>query len=369
MPYPPRSYLKDTHPQLREQFVECITSPELSFDDLGSGVSKKCKWRCSKSTCEHAHEWTASILNRTSHGSGCPFCAHQPRQVCRCYSLGKKYPKLLAEYCLSNERDPFTIPCGSSIKVQWKCSTCAYIWEAAPSTRTSRTQPSNCPACARSVPSAVTNLGVCFPEIAKEFHSTKNAPLTTKTIMPSTKTIIWWFCAKHNYEWQAAVGARTAGNSPGCKYCKESSLEYYMRLVLEKLINMKAIQGFIYDTRLGIDTRLRGDFVLTLLDNRKLVIEMDGPQHFSAIRFGSQSLGLAHEGLQTNRERDQRKKDWCRENNYHLLRIAYTMPKNEYEKTVFGFLAFCQECPEDDSRFAMLHTPHKNQTCDMELDS
>jgi len=370
MPQPAKSYLKDTHPHLREEFVECIhpkTNRSIPFDELTTQANWRCKWKCMKAPCNCPHIWVTSVSNRTyKQGKNCPHCAHILTYVCRCESFGTKFPELLKEYDPSNERDPFTLARVSNLKVKWQCSTCAHKWQAKIANRTVLNR--NCPACAHQVPTETTCLATRFPEIAKEFHPTKNAPLTAKTVMPATHKKVWWFCAKHNVDWQASVANRTIGNSPGCSRCNESSLEYYMRMVLEKLLEERVFLNIIFNTRLGNDTRLRGDFVITLLNNRKLVLEMDGPQHFVPVCYRSKDPEKANECLQITQERDQRKREWCDENKYHLLRIAHTVPQNEWKKTLLGFLAFCAECPDDESRFAMIHTPRKNQTCDMELD-
>jgi len=369
MPQLAKSYLKDTHPHLREQFVECIhpkTKRSIPFDELTTQAGWRCKWQCLKSICGCPHISISSVNNR-AQGKGCPHCARILTYVCRCESFGTKFPELLKEYDPSNERDPFTLAPGSNIRVQWKCFKCAYVWKTKVNNRTGSNK-RNCPACTHQVPTETTCLAARFPEIAKEFHPTKNAPLTTRTVMPATYKKVWWFCEKHNYDWQASVVNRTVGNSPGCVKCNESSLEYYMRLILEPLLEERAFLNIIFNTRLGNDTRLRGDFVITLLNNRKLVLEMDGQQHFMPVSYHSNDPEKANACLQITQERDQRKREWCEENKFHLLRIAYTVPQNEWKKTLLGFMAFCQECPDDEVRFAMLHTPRKNQTCDMELD-
>lgn len=369
MPRQAKSYLKDTHPHLREEFVECIhpkTKRSIPFDDLTTQANFRCTWQCMKGPCGCSHIWITSVSNRTyKQGKNCPHCAHKLTYVCRCESFGTKFPELLKEYDPSNERDPFTLAPVSNIRVQWQCFKCAYVWQTTVGNRTCLKR--NCPACAHYVPSETRNLEVCFPEIAKEFHSTKNAPLTAKTVMPGTHKIVWWHCTKHNFDWQASVANRTVGNSPGCVKCNESSLEYYMRLVLEKLLEQKVMLDLTFNTRLG-DTRFRGDFVITMLNHRKLVLEMDGPQHFLPTYFRSSDPEKANECLQKTQDLDRRKREWCEANKHHLLRIAYTVPQKEWEKTVLGFMAFCAECPDTESRFAMIHTPRKNQTCDMELD-
>ena len=54
------------------------------------------------------------------------------------------------------------------------------------------------------------------PELLRQWHPAKNAPLTPTGITYGSKRSVWWKCEK-GYEWQAAVYTRTAGS--GCPYC------------------------------------------------------------------------------------------------------------------------------------------------------
>ena len=54
------------------------------------------------------------------------------------------------------------------------------------------------------------------PELAKEWHPTKNGALTAADITFGSKQIVWWKCAL-GHEWQATVNQRRGGR--GCPYC------------------------------------------------------------------------------------------------------------------------------------------------------
>ena len=44
------------------------------------------------------------------------------------------------------------------------------------------------------------NLNVLYPKVAKEWHPTKNKPLTPKNITSGNKKKVWWKCSKnHEY--------------------------------------------------------------------------------------------------------------------------------------------------------------------------
>lgn len=54
------------------------------------------------------------------------------------------------------------------------------------------------------------------PDLAAQWHPTKNAPLTARQVTVGSHHMAWWICEK-GHEWQAAVKTRAGGT--GCPYC------------------------------------------------------------------------------------------------------------------------------------------------------
>ncbi|HSN23256.1 MAG TPA: zinc-ribbon domain-containing protein, partial [Methylomicrobium sp.] len=52
------------------------------------------------------------------------------------------------------------------------------------------------------------NLYVLRPDLAKEWHPTKNGNLGPKDVTPGSAKKIWWLCEKGHW-WQASVRCRT----------------------------------------------------------------------------------------------------------------------------------------------------------------
>ena len=63
------------------------------------------------------------------------------------------------------------------------------------------------------------NLAVCNPQLAKEWHPTKNGSLTPKDVTPHSHKTVWWKCSKNKKHpsWPATINHRS--NSKGCPYC------------------------------------------------------------------------------------------------------------------------------------------------------
>ena len=52
------------------------------------------------------------------------------------------------------------------------------------------------------------NLAALYPDIAKEWHPTKNGALTPKNMHTGSGEKIWWKCSK-NHSWQKTIKNRT----------------------------------------------------------------------------------------------------------------------------------------------------------------
>jgi hypothetical protein len=70
-----------------------------------------------------------------------------------------------------------------------------------------------------------------FPEIAKEWHPTKNGKLTPSVVIAGGNKKVWWLCTKgHSYE--SSIYSRVGKQKSGCTYCagkkvsKDNSLQF-----------------------------------------------------------------------------------------------------------------------------------------------
>ena len=55
-----------------------------------------------------------------------------------------------------------------------------------------------------------------YPDLAKEWHPTKNIPLTPSDVLPGSEKKVWWQCSK-GHEWMAKIRSRVTGS--GCPIC------------------------------------------------------------------------------------------------------------------------------------------------------
>ena len=78
------------------------------------------------------------------------------------------------------------------------------------------------------------NLQLYFPEVAAEWHPSKNGDMTPDRVAPYTQYKAWWKCA-NGHEWKATIGSRTKGTD--CPYCygRYASAEYNLQVINPEL--------------------------------------------------------------------------------------------------------------------------------------
>ena len=75
------------------------------------------------------------------------------------------------------------------------------------------------------------NLAVLYPEIAKEWHPTKNGDLKPSNLLPQSNKKVWWICKK-GHEWKASIGGRYGSEKrkgSGCLNCYRESRELVLK--------------------------------------------------------------------------------------------------------------------------------------------
>lgn len=181
----------------------------LTPETVSYGSQRRVWW-----TCEKGHSWEAMVKSRVS-GTGCPYCANR-KIAAGDNDFATAHPELAAEW--DPERNdgltPDQLPAGTTRRVWWRCAQ-GHSWRAAVS---SRVRGAGCPVCAGKVIVAEENdLKSRFPQIAAQWHPTKNGAFRPEHCPPSSNRRVWWRCPL-GHEYQAAVGARTV-NGSDCPYC------------------------------------------------------------------------------------------------------------------------------------------------------
>ena len=264
----------------------------LKPTDVTAGSSKKVWWVCSKNP---NHVWPASISNRT-RGKGCPFCAGV---VVGKNSLADLYPEIAEEWhpIKNKELKLSDVSKGSKRKVWWQCKNDpSHEWQAFVFSRTKGE--GNCSICSGREKKFFADE---FPEVAKEWHPTKNGNVSPSNVPYSSSKKYWWQCSVNpEHEWMATPQNRGL-NQSGCPHCyKEkagqelsdylvdsvtTNTEFYQTFLLGiENINRLAKQKFRDDdlrqtflrmlfanTITMMETYLSDAFTNTVLKDRKLI--------------------------------------------------------------------------------------------------
>jgi hypothetical protein len=72
------------------------------------------------------------------------------------------------------------------------------------------------------VASDINSLATIFPDIAAEWHSTRNGKLSPRDVTAKSHRNVWWKCKNCTYEWPTAIHMRTI-NKSGCPLCSHDA--------------------------------------------------------------------------------------------------------------------------------------------------
>jgi len=184
---------------------------DLTPDRVTAGSGKRVWWRCGQ-----GHEWEAKITSRTCQGSGCPVHAGQ-KMLTGCNDLAAAFPAIAAQWHPTRNGDlrPDRVLAGTDAKAWWRCEQ-GHEWRSEVRSRTAKGY--GCPVhSGRKLLAGYNDLGTRFPDIAKQWHPTRNGDRTPDQVFAGHHTKVWWKCPS-GHEWQAAVYSRTSGGH-GCAVC------------------------------------------------------------------------------------------------------------------------------------------------------
>lgn len=235
------------------------------------GSSYKAHWICA---IDNRHEFINPVANRTNKDrkGGCPICAGYI--VDSTNNLAKVYPKVAEFWHPTKNFDlkPQNVFCRSSTRVWWKCDKGPdHEWEGTILDRISRTQ--KCIFCLNQKVSVTNSLSTLFPEIAKEWHPSRNGDLSPDKILAMSGKKVWWQCKRDpKHEWRTEVAARTSSGRecPGCLPNPKSKIEIEIAAELKLFfhdIDIFDDQIFINGKKIMPDIKI---------NSIKLIVEYDG---------------------------------------------------------------------------------------------
>ena len=277
--------LATTHPNIAKQWHPLLNDKKAT--QVLPQSNKKAWW-----ICEKGHEYQTSPSHRISRNSDCPICSN--KQVLIGYNdLATTHPEIASQWHPEkNDLTPQQVTIGAERKVWWICEK-GHEWEALVYSRQDR----GCPYCSgNKVWVGFNDLATTHPDIAKEWHPTKNNGLTPFAVTAGSNQKAWWL-GNCGHEWEAVIGSRVSGC--GCSVCNkerktsfyENAFYYYIKSVFPD-----AVQSFKPDWLVHMELDI-------YIPSIQIAVEYDG------------------QAWHNNTENDIRKGLLCKENGIRLIRI------------------------------------------------
>ena len=184
----------------------------LTPSEISRGSNKKYWWQCRK--C--GYEWQARVADRTIDNNGCPACANKV-VVLGFNDLESQFPEIAKEWNYEKNGDlkPNAVTSKSAKKVWWKCS---FGHEYLQGIELKTVRQYGCPYCAgQKVLKGYNDLKTTHPDIASEWHPTKNRKLQPQDVAEGSIRKVWWICSE-GHEFEQVVNKRTR-RGQSCPYC------------------------------------------------------------------------------------------------------------------------------------------------------
>ena len=271
---------------------------EFNPNQLTHGSHKKVWWFCQK--CHHS--WMDTIAHRYE-GRTCPSCnkknfasKYRKTVISRTDSLAEKHPEIASQWhpTKNGKEAPYHFTPTSGKKVWWQCEK-GHEWQAVIDARVR--YKTGCPICSGRVAlKGVNDLVTTHPQIAAEWHPTKNGELKPENFKIGSDKIVWWKCHK-GHEWRTNIYHRQETGCPECLKERftsfpEQAIFYYLKRVFNNVYNR-----YMLDERIELDI---------YIPEYRIAIEYDGAKFHNTI-----------DGL----KRDKLKYDYLRRHDIYLIRI------------------------------------------------
>ena len=169
------------YPELAAQWHP-TKNAEKKPTDFWCASSFSAWWQCPN---DSSHTWKSKIRSRAQNPElGCPICSRVAYSVKIRRPLEETHPQLLKEW--------------HARKVWWRClANPSHEWESTVRNRAIRGN--GCPFCAGQYADKTNSLAALYPQLAAEWHPSKNGKLTPDNVTCGSAKKVWWRCAKNSF--------------------------------------------------------------------------------------------------------------------------------------------------------------------------
>ena len=241
-----------THPQLAREWH--LTKNKKTPQEVTAGSAMRVWWQCLNNI---EHIWPTRLVERTSSMSRCPFCLK--RKAIASNSLAITHPDIAAEWHpTKNTKTPYELTSISNEKIWWKCPLGDdHEWETTVEYRVKKG--AACQICINRKVVESNCLKRTHPEIAKEWHPTKNGDLTSHSVTAGYNNKVWWVCTQNTeHEWPAKVYDRTKLGKGKCPYCQPvwsiEKIKFFVKSLLSYIDKLTPAELYVIFQQNGILT-------------------------------------------------------------------------------------------------------------------
>ena len=328
---------------------------DLRPEDVSCGSNKKVWWKLPYDVPDDYpvellrgknfdFEWEAKVYARNEY-PGCPFL--NGHSIWTGFNdLATINPELAAQWHPTKNGDlkPTQVTANSGLKVWWSLpydipldypieplrgKHFKFEWEASIDNRNKH---QSCPyLIGKAVWPGFNDLATTNPELAAQWHPTKNGDLRPTQVTANSNRKVWWLypyddpnTGKHSvFEWQATVYNRNNGTD--CPYLTMYKGEEYIKQYLQENNTVYYAQQK-FSNLFGINNgKLSYDFAIPDVKSRFILIEYNCIQHYESDEFFG-----GEEQFKKQQEHDRRKREYAKQHGYKLITIKYT--HDTYEK-------------------------------------
>ena len=180
-------------------------------------------WSCDQCPCGLPHEWLATVEDRQSSDTQCPFCTN--KSLCQHNSLLTVAPAVATYWdTAKNGLTADQVIAGSSFRRHWLCPKCRHSWQTRVFQKVDNQ--SGCPKCSKinkpwnRQPSLIQSQHPAMLEF--DFERNRRAGLDPDKITAGSQKMVHWVCNNcpkgQPHLFVASPQSRIGINS-GCPYC------------------------------------------------------------------------------------------------------------------------------------------------------
>lgn len=279
-----------------EKVEKRLQSKRIQLLDEYVNVKKINEFRCL--VCNHT--WETSCRSILVNGSGCPKCNSSKltneiidERIC------DRHIKRLGDY--KNKRT----------NLLWECLVCGFNWEATPGNVVINSIKSGCPRCAGKI---------IDDYVVDERLQVDDREIKRIGTVKSVNEKIEWLCLSCDVRW-FATPSNVLYYCSGCPACVNKGEKELHKLIIENVCfdELKTQHKMqLYGKTIVVDFLLKKN-------DRVVVIERNGEQHYQPVRFGGISQEAAESNFHKQQKRDRFLERWCDRKGWDLIIVPFSM--------------------------------------------